>query len=196
MTRKRLLKPWFRKLRFDRFAADERGVAAVEFAAVLPVVLILLLGCFEVPRFVLTYQKLARTAHSVADLVSQADEPMTLPQLQDVFVAAKMIMAPYDIIGAGKVFVSSINNPSGTVSITWQKSNDSTLTSLKSRIGTVGGAPTLPAGLSPKTGDEVLVAEVFYNYKPVIGTLIYKGSQLYSVSYSRPRNKNLMTAPK
>jgi Flp pilus assembly protein TadG len=139
MTRKRLLKPWFRKLRFDRFAADERGVAAVEFAAVLPVVLILLLGCFEVPRFVLTYQKLARTAHSVADLVSQADEPMTLPQLQDVFVAAKMIMAPYDIIGAGKVFVSSINNPSGTVSITWQKSNDSTLTSLKSRIGTVGG---------------------------------------------------------
>jgi hypothetical protein len=54
----------------------------------------------------------------------------------------------------------------------------------------------LPAGLSPKTGDEVLIAEVFYTYKPVIGSLIYSGSQLYTVSYSRPRNKNLVTAPK
>jgi Flp pilus assembly protein TadG len=195
MTRKRNLKSWFRKLRLGRFAADEQGVAAVEFAAVLPVVLLLLLGCLEVPRFVLTYQKLARTSHSVADLVSQADEPMTNPQMQDVFRAAKMIMAPNDIVGAGKVIVSSINNPTGTVSITWQQSSGSL--GVNSKLGIAGKTnPPLPAGLSPTTGDEVLVAEVFYTYTPVIGTLIYKGSQLYTISYSRPRNKNLMTEPK
>jgi len=189
------MKFWLRKFRLGRFATDEQGVAAVEFGLLLPMVLLLLLACFEIPRFVLTYQKLARTSHSVADLVSQADEPMTSPQMQDVFSAAKMIMAPNDIVGAGKVIVSSINNPAGTVTITWQQSKGSL--GVSSNLGPAGTKnPTLPAGLSPKVGDEVLVAEVFYNFKPVIGTLIYKGSQLYMVSYSRPRNKNLMTEPK
>src|SRR4051794_33583195 len=81
-----------------RFAASERGVAAVEFGLVLPIVMLLLLGCFEVPRFVLTYQKIARTSSGVADLVAQADEPLTSNQMDDIFIAGKTMMEPYDIV--------------------------------------------------------------------------------------------------
>jgi Flp pilus assembly protein TadG len=190
-------KSWLSMRSLRRFAKDERGVTAIEFAFVLPVILILLIGCFEVPRFVLVYQRIARTSASVADLVAQADEPITPAQLQDIFTAGKVIMDPYDIKADGRIIVSSINNPAGTgVKMTWQLNNGSSVT-VSSKVATAEGSPptNLPAALTPLSNEEVLVAEVFYNYKPVFPNYIYKGSQLYVVSYTRPRNKNLMTKP-
>jgi Flp pilus assembly protein TadG len=184
--------------RLRRFVEDERGVTAVEFALVLPVVLLVLLGCFEVPRFVLIYQKIARTSSGVADLVAQADEPLTKNQMADIFTAGKLMMQPYDVIANGRIYVSSINNPSGGsgVTLTWQRNNSGTL-STGSKLGLAGSNPTtkLPSTLVPATDEEVLAAEVYFKYVPIFSNLIYSGSDLYMISYTRPRNKNLMTGP-
>jgi Flp pilus assembly protein TadG len=183
--------------RLRRFAEGEQGVTAIEFALVLPVVLLILLGCFEVPRFVLIYQKLARTSSGVADLVAQADEPLQKNQMDDIFAAGKVMMQPYDVIANGKIYVSSINNPSGTgVKLTWQRDNGGSVATA-SKLGAAGSNPSskLPATVVPGSNEEVLVAEVYFNYTPIFANLIYKGSQLYQISYTRPRNKNLNTAP-
>jgi|AraplaMF_Col_mMF_1032025.scaffolds.fasta_scaffold00309_4 Flp pilus assembly protein TadG len=200
--------PWLRRFaEGEKFLKDERGVAAIEFALVLPVVLLILLGCFEVPRFVLIYQKLARTASGVADLVAQGDEPLQKNQMNDIFIAGKVMMQPYDVIANGKIIVSSINNPSPScsgstgVKVTWQKDNGGnakdpvTGNPSGSRVGTKCQTPVLPATLMPGTNEEVLAAEVYFNYTPIFANLIYKGSQLYQIAYTRPRNKNLMTEP-
>jgi Flp pilus assembly protein TadG len=181
--------------RLRRFAKDQRGVAAVEFGLVLPIVLLLLLGCYEVPRLVLIHQKVARVASGVADLVSQADEPMTYAQVQDVYSAAGAMMDPYEIVADGAVIITSINNTDGTGGkITWQRRNGSE--SAGSLVGTAAGqTPTLPAGLMPDQGESVLVAEVYFNYTPIFASLIYDGSLLYRASYTRPRNDNLITPP-
>jgi Flp pilus assembly protein TadG len=197
--------------RLRNFAAGEQGVTAIEFALVLPVVLLILLGCFEVPRFVLIYQKIARTSAGVADLVAQADEPLQRNQMNDIFTAGKVMMQPYDVVANGKIIVSSINNPNpspltncgGTpgVKVSWQKDNGGnakdpgTGDPVGSRVGTKCQPPVIPADLMPLTNEEVLTAEVFFDYAPIFANLIYKGSQLYTVSYTRPRNKNLMTEP-
>jgi Flp pilus assembly protein TadG len=193
--------PWLRRFaEGEKFLKDERGVAAIEFALVLPVVLLILLGCFEVPRFVLIYQKLARTASGVADLVAQGDEPLQKNQMNDIFIAGKVMMQPYDVIANGKIIVSSINNPSpscaGSVGtkVTWQKDNGGSATGT-TKVGAKCQSPVLPAALMPGNGEEVLAAEVYFNYVPVFTNLIYSGSQLYTISYTRPRNKNLMTSP-
>jgi Flp pilus assembly protein TadG len=183
--------------RLRRFIAGEQGVTAIEFALVLPIVVLLLLGCFEVPRFVLVYQKIARTSSGVSDLVAQADEPLTKNQMNDIFSAGKLMMQPYVVVAVGRIYVSSINNPSGNgVTITWQRNNGGAVTTA-SKLGTAGTNPTakMPAGLVPASNEEVLASEVFFNYRPIFSTLIYQGSQLYMISYTRPRNKNLMTAP-
>ncbi|WP_395018946.1 TadE/TadG family type IV pilus assembly protein [Dongia sp.] len=175
----------------EKFLKDERGVTAIEFALVLPVVLLILLGCFEVPRYVLIVQKISRTSSGVADLVAQADEPLQKNQLTDIFNAGKVMMQPYDIVTNGKIYVSSINNPSGAgVALTWQRNNGGTGPASKITTGA-----SIPAALAPASNEEVLAAEVYFTYQPVLSTLIYTGSTLYRVSYTRPRNKNLMTPP-
>jgi Flp pilus assembly protein TadG len=178
-------------MRLKNFLRDERGVTAIEFALVLPVVLLILLGCFEVPRYVLIVQKISRTSSGVADLVAQADEPLQKNQLTDIFNAGKVMMQPYDIVTNGKIYVSSINNPSGAgVALTWQRNNGGTGPASKITTGA-----SIPGPLAPASNEEVLAAEVYFTYQPVLSTLIYTGSTLYRVSYTRPRNKNLMTPP-
>jgi Flp pilus assembly protein TadG len=194
----KLLPPRLRRfVAGDKFLKDERGVTAIEFALVLPVVLLILLGCFEVPRFVLICQRIARTSSGVADLVAQADEPITANQMNDIFTAAKIMMQPYDIVANGRIYVSSINNPSGNgVTLTWQKNNGGSV-STASKLGLAGSNPSskIPATLVPGSNEEVLASEVYFNYTPVFSNLIYSGSQLYLIAFTRPRNKNLMTSP-
>jgi Flp pilus assembly protein TadG len=183
--------------RLRRFLAGEQGVTAIEFALVLPIVVTILLGCFEVPRYVMVFQKIARTSSGVSDLVAQADEPLLKNQMNDIFTAGKTMMQPYDVVANGRIYVSSINNPGGAgVTLTWQRNNAGLVTTA-SKLGLAGSNPTskLPATLVPASNEEVLAAEVFFNYTPVFASLIYSGSQLYMISYTRPRNKNLNTAP-
>jgi Flp pilus assembly protein TadG len=177
--------------RMRRFIAGEQGVTAIEFALVLPIVILILLGCFEVPRYVLIVQKIARTSSGVADLTAQADEPITKNQIGDLFNAGKIMMQPYDVVANGKIYVSSINNPNGAgVTVTWQRDNGGTGPATK-----ITNAASIPAPIRPLSNEEVIAAEVYFTYQPVFPTLIYSGSTLYRVSYTRPRNKNLMTPP-
>ena len=128
----------------------------------------------------------------MADLVAQADDPITGNQLQDVFLAGSKMMEPYDVVNKGKIYVSSINNPSGTVTLTWQRNNNGKAAGT-SKLLTPASA--LPVTLRPAQGEEVLAAEVYFTYQPIFSTMIYEGSDLYMVSYTRPRNKNLKTEP-
>jgi hypothetical protein len=69
--------------------------------------------------------------------------------------------------------------------------------STASRLGLAGSNPSskIPATLVPGSNEEVLASEVYFNYTPVFSNLIYSGSQLYLIAFTRPRNKNLMTSP-
>jgi Flp pilus assembly protein TadG len=178
-----------------RFRRDRRGVAAIEFALILPVLVLLTLGCFEVPRYVLLWQRLERASSGVSDLVAQADEPITANQMSDIFSAAKIMMQPYAIFTNGNIVVTSINNPTGGTGVknTWRVSCPS---GVSGSFGAINSTPVgLPAGLSPTLDNEVLVTEVSFTYKPVFSTIIYQGSTLKAIAYTRPRNHNLMTQP-
>ena len=181
-----------------RFRRDRRGVAAVEFALILPILALLALGCFEVPRYVLLWQRLERTSSGVSDLVAQADEPITTNQMTDIFSAAKIMMQPYAILTSGSIVVTSINNPTGGAGVknTWRIACG-TVNNI-GKLGAVGATPTVtafPNALLPTIDNEVLVTEVYFTYTPVFKTYIYTGSTLYAVAYTRPRNHNLTTSP-
>jgi Flp pilus assembly protein TadG len=186
--------------RTRRFGRDRRGVAAIEFALIVPILVVLALGCFEVPRLVLTWQRISRTSSGIADLVAQADDPLTSNQMRDIFTAGGLMMQPYSLYANGTVVVNSINNPSTTtgVTITWRQSCGQTVNSQQNgKFGSVGGTPNgnFPTALLPTLNNEVLTAEVYFRYQPVFATVIYTGSTFYLAAYTRPRNHNLTTSP-
>ncbi|WP_245239772.1 TadE/TadG family type IV pilus assembly protein [Methylobacterium variabile] len=65
-----MLRPFFR---------DRRGTAAIEFAMLLPVLLMMLAGMLELSRATDMWRKITLLARTVADLASQGDaqNPLT-----------------------------------------------------------------------------------------------------------------------
>ncbi|WP_025899434.1 TadE/TadG family type IV pilus assembly protein [Sneathiella glossodoripedis] len=58
---------------FTRFLKDKSAVAMTEFAMLLPLLLLLTVGSFEVGRYALLTQKLDRISATMADLVARAE---------------------------------------------------------------------------------------------------------------------------
>lgn len=89
------------------FRRDEKGIAAVEFALILPAMLALYFGEVEVSRLAGASQKVNQVADMLADLTARkltgGDLPgqaaITDTDLVDIFKAAQMIIAPLPISG-------------------------------------------------------------------------------------------------
>src|SRR3981081_4715002 len=88
------------------FLADKRGVSAVEFAMLLPLMLTLYLGGVEVSQGVAVDRKVTLTARSGADLAAQATS-LNTSQMTDVLDAASAVAAPFPV-GSLKVTVSQV----------------------------------------------------------------------------------------
>lgn len=169
----------------QRLGRNERGAIMIEFAAIMPVLVVLLLAGVEVGRFALLNQKLDRLANSMGDLVSQG-ETITTSELNDIFSAAPLITWPFDVKANGVVVITSVGMVGATPTINWQRRGVGTITAT-SRIGGTSGTATLPAGFTLGASDTAIIAEVFYNFTPMFTGSLVSSSQLYHESFYRPR---------
>lgn len=81
-------------LRLRRFVDDRRGVGAIEFAIVAPLLVMAYVGAFEVSVAITALRKVSRASSTVSDLLTQATSTnkATLDTMPDV---VKKIMAPF-----------------------------------------------------------------------------------------------------
>ena len=162
-------------------AGDERGVSAVEFAMLLPLMLTLYLGAVEVSQAISADRKVTLTARTVADLVSQ-DQSISNSNMTNYLNAATAVMAPYGSANL-KVVVSSVYvDANGAAKVQWSDT-------FNGSARTKGSSVTLPAALNvPKSS--LIWAEVQYAYTPVIGYVITGALTLKDQIYMRPRQSN------
>lgn len=179
----------FRKLR-----QDETGVAAVEFALMLPFLLLLLVCGFELSRYILINQKVEKSVYTVADIVSQQTS-VTTAQLDQIILAASEIMRPHDIGGKGRIILSSIyKSGDSPPTVQWQYTGGGTL-NRSSQVGSANAQATLPNDLDLNDKDNVIVAEFYYEITPLLtGTAIAPAS-LYKFALFKPRLGLLTTPP-
>jgi Flp pilus assembly protein TadG len=76
-----------------RLLDDESGVAALEFALVLPVLLLLYLGMVQLTALLSVKHKLATSAAVMADLVTRHRDVIRLADLNDYFEGARLVLA-------------------------------------------------------------------------------------------------------
>ncbi len=181
-----------------RFARCEQGVGAIEFALVAPFLLILLLGGFEVSRFLRIQQKAEKIAFTVADVVAQAD-PYEGIKMQQVLAAVDQIMKPFPFKDDGVVLVTRAykDEDDAKPKVTWQCRNDGLLGST-SKIGLEGQDAVLPNGFVLEDKDYVIITEVFYEFTPILQTryaVLSGPSTLYKTALFRPRLGALTSKP-
>ncbi len=167
-----------------RFCADRRGVSAVEFAMIAPLMITLYLGGVEVTQGVSVSRKTTLVARTVADLVAQ-DTNVTNADMSDILSASAAVASPYSTSNL-KVTVSSVTiDASGKATIAWSDSLNGTARS-------VGSAVTLNSALAVPNSS-LIWGEVSYNYKPMFGWVLTGTFNLGDTIYMRPRNANFIT---
>ncbi|MHA1571860.1 MAG: TadE/TadG family type IV pilus assembly protein [Alphaproteobacteria bacterium] len=169
-----------------RIRRHQGGAIVIEFAAALPVFVLLLMGGFEFARFAMANQKVARVGGLVNDYVAQATA-MDTAQINDLFAAAQRIAAPFDLAAQGAVIVTTVEGTGSGPEVLWQQTGAGALVA-SSAIGAPGGVATLPVGLTVDDNESIVVTEVFFEYQPVFVGSVVPSSQLYYQSFNRPRS--------
>jgi Flp pilus assembly protein TadG len=164
--------------RLHVFGRARRGIAAIEFAVLLPLFLILYLGTFEVGQAISIKLNNSLAARTVADLASQyatiANADMT-----DILGASSKVMAPYPT-QTFSVTVSEVTvDANGNATITWSDSYNGT-------ARPVGQSVTLPTGMNTP-GASLLWGEARYVYTPGLGYVLTGSFTLSNQIFMSPR---------
>jgi len=174
------------------FWRARRGVAAVEFALILPVLMLLSLGCVELAQYVVLNQKLQRSATTVADLMTR-DAAWTAAEIDDMFAAVAHVATPFDMRNSGVVIMTGLTGrPDGNVDISWQRTGAGTL-SAGSELGSAGQVIAPPGGLTIPAAQTVVAAEVKFDYDPIFLEMLDRAEPIYYRIYFRPRRGGLST---
>jgi Flp pilus assembly protein TadG len=197
--------PIFLRLRRAAAAmrADCRGIAATEFAVIVPVMLLMFFGTVEISSGVAVKRKVTLVARTLSDLTSQTAASVDDSNMRNFFAASSAVLSPYSVVPV-KPTISEIYINAGKVAkIQW---------SVSATIAILDGGPqaTLKAS-AHKKGDtittvptELLVpdtyliwSEVDYTYVPTIGYFMSKdGVPLEDKAFTRPRQSKCVDYPK
>jgi Flp pilus assembly protein TadG len=184
------LKMWFRARRsIPDLIGDRSAVAAIEFALIVPIMLVMFFGTVEMSSGVAVDRKVTLVARTLSDLTSQstsvADTDMT-----NFFTASGAILTPYSPTPTHAKLSELYVDPS-TLQARVQWSKSATLDS--------SGNVTLGAGRAVSSivaipsqlavgGTYLIFSEVSYLYTPTVGYVMgHAGVNLSDVAYTRPR---------
>ncbi len=182
-----------------RFKRAQGGLAIAEFALTLPVLITLFYGTIEISRYLLIIQKVEKLSHAVADLSAQS-AVATRSSLDQVMVAASDIMNPYAMNSNGRIIVTSLYRPPATppqttvASVNWRYEGGGTLNAT-SQLGNVGANAVVPAGFTFDERENVIAAEVYYRFSPLLTNRFFGTKTIYRRAFYKPRFGALLNAP-
>jgi len=160
-----------------RLVADKRGVAAVEFAFIAPLLFIMYFLTLEVSLAIESNKKVGRIGSMVADLITQ-QQTMTPSTVDAIMRIGGAILQPYGR-SEPKITVTAITispNPGSTTTVTWSRKMQNGSFSAGQAKGSI---TTVPATLNvPGTFLIRVTSEL--PYRPII-TWSASGKQALSL---------------
>jgi Flp pilus assembly protein TadG len=169
---------------------DRRGISAVEFAFVFPVMVTLYLGGTALTQGIVIQRKTALVTSTIGQIASQYTN-ITNANMTSILAAATSLIQPYPS-GQLSVIVSSVViDSSGNAKIAWSDSTANTTPH------TVNSPVTLPSGVGglAMANTSVIWAQGSYSYTLPVGSAVL-GTTSMTLSdqfYLRPRRVNQVT---
>jgi Flp pilus assembly protein TadG len=194
-----------------RLAQDESGLAAVEFALILPVMLVMFFGIFETSQALTARADVVNVTSAAADLVAQ-ESAATTDDIGNVYNAANAMLYPFPITGAQKPSiritsivddglgvkdpVTSVTPPHSTGNVAWTCAQTGGVALDLPGIPAPSVGASVPLGQPIMgVGSSVIRVEVGYLYKSPTTQSITGPIAMKNVFYTKPRRALQITAP-
>lgn len=160
-----------------RFKRDTRGIAAVEFALMAPVLLLVLMGVVELTNALSAKRKLMASVQSTADLIGQQTN-VTANDLNLYLLGGQLAFAPFDT-NKLKLGVASVryDDTTGNPYVDWSKAYN----------GGVVLDPELKAQGFGQPGESLIIVTGTYEYSPIASIIMPGAITLTEAAYVRPR---------
>jgi Flp pilus assembly protein TadG len=156
------------------FAASTSGVSGIEFAMILPILLLLLLGFYDAGTAVAVYTKTRFATSTLAQLTNQYTIVHD-SDLQQILGASAVVLSPYSSLPVAASVSQIWINPGGQARVSW------------SNTLTPGASFTVPAALAiPST--YLIYCQVSYTFTPFFNKFVSGPITLSDSLYVSPRN--------
>lgn len=181
---------------------DRHGVAMIEFAYGLPVLLTIGLGGLECANMVLAHMQVSRIASMTADNASRIRDSMDESDVTELMMGAQLTGGSLDIANNGRIILSQVqrNNANSGQWIRWQRCYGRK--AVQSSYGrqddgkndaTLQGIGPASRQVAASAGTSVMFVEVQYDYAPMIGSFFGGGltqTMRYNSAYNVRKRPN------
>lgn len=157
---------------------NEKGVSAIEFALIAPVMIVMYFGAVELSLLARADRRVTTTASSLGDLTARL-VTVTDADMQELYNASVVLMSPYPASSARMRISSIVDNGDGQTRVAWSDGFNMPAYSEDALI-------TIPEGLIASPGS-VIVAEVEFDYISMVGFVLDASQTIEDTFYMRPR---------
>lgn len=169
------------RLRLARLHRDRRGVAMIEFAFVLPILVLMSLTGAELTNYITVKMRISQIALQLADNAARMGsgtptqaKQVTETDINDIFSGAQVESGNLDLLTNARVIVSDLEVKTigaATYRIVWQRCYGNQ--SHPSSYGAAGATNLTgmgPAGrqVTAQDNSPTMFVEVYYVYKPLL----------------------------
>ncbi|MGA7788001.1 MAG: TadE/TadG family type IV pilus assembly protein [Xanthobacteraceae bacterium] len=167
---------------YRRFATSTRGVAAIEFAMIVPVLATMFLASFDGGRAIAIYLKV-RAATYALDAIANQYKTIAASDMTNIVGATAAVLSPYSSTPAIVTISQIAVNSSTSATVAWSYSPSGTAL-------TQGASVTLPANLSTCGSYPcyLIYGKVNYAYTPLFGYFTTSAINLSDALYTTPRS--------
>jgi Flp pilus assembly protein TadG len=161
------------KARLRGFLDDVSGIAAVEFAYIAPLLMLMTFGTFEISRALIVHKRFQRATAMVGDLVSREEQlgatyPEAKAALDGIMLSAQHVMEPYSSTPLRMAITQlrASSSDAKETKVEWSYSyNGMPVTNCPL-------AKNMPAWNMITKGNAAIVVEARYQYTPLLTNII------------------------
>tara|TARA_R110002072_G_scaffold165852_1_gene319091 strand:+ start:1379 stop:1906 length:528 start_codon:yes stop_codon:yes gene_type:complete len=160
---------------FKSWKDGEEGMAAVEAAMVFPIMVVMLLGVFDLGNAILTNQKALRASQVVADLIAR-NGVVSDQDIDDAIEAGRLAFEPLDSSSYGVDIISIRFDEDENSEIVWRETMN--MSGVANPLGDVDALKDVDEG--------VVMVAVHYDFEPKFAKFLNDIS-MNEVAFSRGR---------
>jgi Flp pilus assembly protein TadG len=164
----------------SRLALDRRGVSAIEFALLVPLMLTMYFGSIEVTDAISADHQITLVASTVADITSEYSS-VASTDVSNILAAASAVLAPFPVANAQVTLTSVVIDSNLQAFVDWSVTLNGTALTAGQNVTSLVPQALLIAQTS------VIWGQATYAYKPALGYVLTGTFNMSNQIFMRPR---------